>query len=227
MGQGVEVRDIVALTDIFPDQASFPWQAVPDSLFTTFPFLPAPAEELLQTGQFHGEVEVILGTCKDEGLSDFSDAWLDPEFFESIRDTWDTAGTARILGLMRYSDVTPADVEKARKIIDAYVGGVGNFTMSNIQSLVDMMTDSSMLYGVHKTIGYLLEEGMTVYQYVPPTRDSFQSPNCPPCCWMGPHIRTVWLMPTTSSTNGNQFLGSPGTPRLTSFPETTLVFVTS
>ena len=141
-------------------------QAVPDSLFTTSPFLPAPAEELLESGQFNSEVEVILGTCKDEGLSDFSDAWLDPEFFETIRDTWDTAGTARILGLMRFSDVTPADVEKARQIIDAYVGGVGNFTMSNIQSLIDMMTDSSMLYGVHKTIGYLLEEGMTVYQYV-------------------------------------------------------------
>merc|ERR1719450_462592 len=28
------------------------------------------------------------------------------------------------------------------------------------------MTDSSMLYGVHKTIGYLLEEGMIVYQYM-------------------------------------------------------------
>ena len=139
---------------------------MPDSLFTTSPFLPAPAEELLQSGQFNSEVEVILGTCKDEGLSDFSDAWLDPEFFESIRESWDTAGAARILGLMRYSDVTPADVEKASKIIDAYVGGVENFTMSNIQSLIDMMTDSSMLYGVHKTIGYLLEEGMTVYQYI-------------------------------------------------------------
>merc|ERR1712130_262996 len=164
--QGVEVQDIVALTDIFPDQASFPWQAVPDSLFTTSPFLPAPPEELLQSGQFDSEVEVILGTCKDEGLSDLAGAWLDPEFFETIRDTFDTAGTARILGLMRYSDVTPADVEKAHKIIDAYVGGVENITMSNIQSLIDMMTDSSMLYGVHKTIGYLLEEGMTVYEYM-------------------------------------------------------------
>ena len=139
---------------------------MPDSLFTSSPFLPAPAEELLQSGQFNSEVEVILGTCKDEGLSEFLDAWLDPEFFETIRDGWDTAGTARILGLMRYSDVTPADVEKARKIIDAYVGGVENITMSNIQSLIDMMTDSEMLYGVHKTIGYLLEEGMTVYQYM-------------------------------------------------------------
>jgi len=164
--QGVEVRDTVALTDIFPDQASFPWQAVPDSLFTTSPFLPAPAEELLQSGQFNSEVEVILGTCNDEGLSDLLGAWTDPEFFETIRDTWDTAGAARILGLMRYSDVTPADVEKAHKIIDAYVGGVENITMSNVQSLIDMMTDSSMLYGVHKKIGYLLEQGMTVYQYV-------------------------------------------------------------
>ena len=137
-------------------------QAVPDSLFTSSPFLPAPAEELLQSGQFNSEVEVILGTCKDEGLSDLAGAWLDPEFFETIRDTFDTAGTARILGLMRYSDVTPADVEKAHKIIDAYVGGVENITSSNIQNLIDMMTDSSMLYGAHKKIGYLLDQGVPV-----------------------------------------------------------------
>jgi len=164
--QGTKVHDIVALTDIFPDQAAFPWQAVPDSLFTSSPFLPAPAEELLQTGQFNSDIEVIIGTCKDEGLSDFADAWLDPDFFETIRNTFDTAGTARILGLMRYSEVTPEDVEKARKIIDAYVGGVENITSSNIQNLIDMMTDSSMLYGAHKKIGYLLDQGVTVYQYM-------------------------------------------------------------
>ena len=78
-------------------------------------------------------------------MSDFADAWLDPDFFETIRSTFDTAGTARILGLMRYSEVTPEDVEKASKIIDAYVGGVENITSSNIQNLIDMMTDLSML----------------------------------------------------------------------------------
>merc|ERR1711962_1144015 len=134
--QGTKVHDIVALTDIFPDQAAFPWQAVPDSLFTSSPFLPVPAEELLQTGQFNSDIEVITGTCKDEGLSDFADAWLDPDFFEMIRSTFDTAGTARILGLMRYSEVTPEDVENARKIIDAYVGGVENITLSNIQYML-------------------------------------------------------------------------------------------
>ena len=117
-------------------------------------------------GQFNSDIEVIIGTCKDEGLSDFADAWLDPDFFETIRSTFDTAGTARILGLMRYSEVTPEDVEKARKIIDAYVGGVENITSSNIQNLIDMMTDSSMLYGAHKKIGYLLDQGVTVYQYM-------------------------------------------------------------
>ena len=117
-------------------------------------------------GQFNSDIEVIIGTCKDEGLSDFADAWLDPDFFETIRNTFDTAGTARILGLMRYSEVTPEDVEKASKIIDAYVGGVENITSSNIQNLIDMMTDSSMLYGAHKKIGYLLDQGVCVYQYM-------------------------------------------------------------
>ena len=106
-------------------------------------------------------------------MSDFADAWLDPDFFETIRNTFDTAGTARILGLMRYSEVTPEDVEKAHKIINAYVGGVENITSSNIQNLIDMMTDSSMLYGAHKKIGYLLDQGVTVYQYMLTHRGQF------------------------------------------------------
>ena len=116
--------------------------------------------------EFNSKVEIIIGTCKDEGLSDFAGAWIDPDFFENVRNGFDTSGTARILGLMKYSDVTPEDVEKAHKILDAYVGGVENVTMTNIRNLIDIMTDSSMLFGVHKKIGYLLDHGMTVYQYM-------------------------------------------------------------
>ena len=144
---------------------------MPDSSFTSTPFLPAPAEELLQSGQFNTNVEVILGTCKDEGL-DIS-AWTDPDFFEDLRNNWETLGVARLLGLTKMSDVTGEDVEKARKLLEFYVGGVENVTMANVQSLVDMMTDSEFLFGVHKKIGYLVDQGITVYHYVLTHRGQF------------------------------------------------------
>ena len=118
-------------------------------------------------------MEVIVGTCKDEGLGQFIAAWSDPEFFDNLRTNWDTVGVATVLGLTRVSDVTPEDVEDARNLLEFYVGGVENMTMDNVQSLVDMMTDSSFLYGVHKKIGYLLRQNVTVFQYVLTHRGEF------------------------------------------------------
>ena len=40
-------------------QLIFP-QAVPDSSFTTFPFLPGPPEELLLAGRFNKEVNIAF-----------------------------------------------------------------------------------------------------------------------------------------------------------------------
>ena len=126
---------------------------------------------MLQSGQFNTNVEVILGTCKDEGLD--IGAWTDPDFFEDLRNNWETLGVARLLGLTKMSDVTGEDVEKARKLLEFYVGGVENVTMANVQSLVDMMTDSEFLFGVHKKIGYLVDQGITVYHYVLTHRGQF------------------------------------------------------
>merc|ERR1711962_411141 len=171
--QELDVKSLVGHTDLFADQTGFPWQAVPDSSFTSTPFLPAPAEDILQSGQFNADVEVIVGTCKDEGLGQFIAAWSDPEFFDNLQTNWDTVGVATVLGLTRVSDITPEDVEDARNLLQFYVGGVENMTQHQLQSLVDMMTDSSFLYGVHKKIGYLLRQNVTVYQYVLTHRGGF------------------------------------------------------
>ena len=45
--------------------------------------------------------------------------------------------------------------------------------MANVQSLVDMMTDSEFLFGVHKKIGFLVNQNITVYQYVLTHRGQF------------------------------------------------------
>ena len=203
---------------------------MPDSSFTSSPFLPASAEELLRSGQFNTNVEVILGTCKDEGLGNFIGAWTDPNFFEDLRNNWETVGVARLLGLTRVSDATSEDIENARKLLDFYVGGVENVTMANIQSLVDMMTDSEFLFGVHKKIGYLVDQGITVYHYILTHRGQFsitQLNGVPETVDINTFLILTFLpssmvcpMQTTSSTNGSPSLGPTGIRKRTSSPET-------
>ena len=178
---------------------------------------------MLQSGQFNTNVEVILGTCKDEGLGNFIGAWTEPNFFEDLRNNWDSVGVARLLGLTRMSDVTPEDVEKARKLLQFYVGGVENVTMANVQSLVDMMTDSEFLFGVHKKIGYLVDQGITVYHYILTHRGQFsitQLDGVPETvgndllfsrtCLHSFLASMVSPMQTTSSMNGSQSLVPTG-----------------
>ena len=136
---------------------------------------------------------------------------------------------ARLLGLTRVSDATSEDVENARKLLDFYVGGVENVTMANIQSLVDMMTDSEFLFGVHKKIGYLVHQGVTVYHYILTHRGQFsitQLNGVPETVDINTFLILTFLpssmvcpMQTTSSTNGSQSSGPSGIQSRTSSPE--------
>lgn len=198
---------------------------MPDSSFASSPFLPAAAEDLLQNGQFNTNVEVVLGSTKDEGLGNAIGAWIDPEWYQITQNTFDTTVTAFLLGLMRESDVTEDDIAKAHQLLNFYVGGEENITETNVQGIVDMLTDSFMLYGVQKTIGYLQMHGMTVFQYILTHRGEYSvtqaytpetvtRPPSPPCPGS-----TGSPMPTTSSMSGSPCSARPGTQRPTNFPE--------
>ena len=142
------------------------WQAVVDSTFTSSPFLPASPEDLLDAGDFHKEVEVIIGTNKDEGIIYIIDPLLNNTLFEEAQTSWDVNGTAILLGIVDPSEVTEEDVIKSHEILQYYVGGVENITVEQQQRLFDMYTDSGFLFGVNKTAERLLQHGATVYQYI-------------------------------------------------------------
>ena len=140
---------------------------MPDSSFTSTPFLPGLPEDLLSSGQFHTDVDVILGTNKEEGLISMIASLLDPVFFQYVKDNWNTLGVAGVFGIADVTEITEDLVAMSYEMLDFYVGGgVENANLDHLQGLLDMYTDSGFLYGVHKTTGYLLAHGVTVYQYL-------------------------------------------------------------
>merc|ERR1711962_346212 len=66
--QNASVEAIVENTYLHGPDGDGLWQAVDDSSFTSEPFLPGAPIDLLESGEFNTEVEVILGTTKDEGI---------------------------------------------------------------------------------------------------------------------------------------------------------------
>ena len=148
-------------------------QAVPDSQYTPSPFLPGPPEQLLQSGQFNTDVDVLTGTTRDEGLLYFFDVLRNASALDAIREAWDTVGPLGLFDIANPEEITVEDVEKSHQLLDYYVGGVENIDMVHLQGLIDMFTDSTFLFGVFKTVNYLVQQGVGVHQYMLTHRGQF------------------------------------------------------
>ena len=140
--------------------------AVIDSDFTSEPFLPADAKELYSNGNFDTNLEILIGTNSDEGIMVVLDQLADPNKWQDLKNltvlTWYLFGNEVI-----YEDmITDEFLNKADKLIEFYVGTLDNFNEDHKQEVFDMFTDSAFLYGSYKTVKYLLDSNVPVYQYI-------------------------------------------------------------
>ena len=68
------------------------WNAVPDGDFTSDPFLPTEPGKILYSGSFNHDVEIIIGTNKDEGLLFMTPYILDNTLLEDYKNNFDIYG---------------------------------------------------------------------------------------------------------------------------------------
>ena len=162
--QDKEMSDILGSTNL-KDLHSI-WYAVPDNEFTSEPFLTGNVDFLMMSGQFNTDVEVIVGTNADEGIATFFNVILDPTLWEGIRNNFDVYGPKWLFNIADESEITIEDVEKAHRIAEFYVGTIDNINEEHQQGMFDMFTDAAFLYGSYKTINHLVNNGVTVYQYI-------------------------------------------------------------
>ena len=64
------------------------------------------------------------------------------------------------------SDITLQDEDNIHKLVEFYLGSIDNIGETYAQNLIDMFTDSGFLFGTYKTIKYMQDQNMTVYQYI-------------------------------------------------------------
>ena len=144
------------------------WLAVIDAEFTAMPTFPDDPELLLFNGDFNTDVEVIIGTNSGEGVLYWLYNLFEPSYWDAYRETYDSDGVRKLFQLSR--DPTAEEIEKAHRIIDFYVGSIENvnshITEEHIKGMVDYTTDAGFLYGSRKTLDYLSNRGVKVYQYI-------------------------------------------------------------
>jgi len=164
--QAQDMGDIVNLNTLMDGNKYGVWMPVPDHNFTSSPFLPGNPEQLMKSGEFNTDVEVVVGTNADEGILYFVYQLLDPAQWANYRDKFDVDGPRSLFNIANASEVTEEDVVKAHTFVEYYVGSLDSMDEEHKQDMCDMFTDAGFLYGTYKTINYMLEQGMTVYQYI-------------------------------------------------------------
>jgi len=169
--QTQDVADVLALSQLGGLYGV--WLPVPDDNFTSDSFLPGDPEELMETGEFNTDIEVIIGTNKDEGILQFLDMLANPALWEDYRTNFDVRGVQALFNIANTSDITNEDVKNAHKLVEFYVGSMENIDDDHMQGMFDLFTDAVFLYGTYKTINYFLEHSITVYQYLLTYRGQF------------------------------------------------------
>ena len=77
-------------------------------------FLPQTPLEILQSGDFNKEIQVIIGTNADEGLLVLNSAIEDPTQFDQCRENFDLCGPSSLY-YKQGGEITEEDIENARK----------------------------------------------------------------------------------------------------------------
>ena len=165
--QAKPYTEIASMLYLIQDSGTFipPWNGVPDATFTQDPYFLEDAEILLSTGQFNTEIDVIVGTNKDEGILGILGVLAGYYSWEDFAKSMNWP--ARLFNIQNNSDITSKDVEKANQALEFYIGDAeNNVNEEHMQGVIDILTDSDFLYGSYKTINYFLEQNMNVYQYL-------------------------------------------------------------
>ena len=165
--QAKSYTEIASMLYLIQDSGTFipPWNGVPDVTFTQDPYFLEDAEILLSTGQFNTDIDVIVGTNKDEGILGILGVLAGYYSWEDFANSMNWP--ARLFNIQNNSDITSKDVEKANQALEFYIGDAeNNVNEEHMQGVIDILTDSDFLYGSYKTINYFLEQNMNVYQYL-------------------------------------------------------------
>lgn len=144
------------------DNINYP---VPDNGIIPEPLFPDTPEELTKSGQFHKDVGIIIGQTKDEGILYLAEPLLDPNIWSQFTPEHKIA--MLLFGIREKEDIAEKDVEKAKKVVEFYLGpDVEDINAKHIPDLMKMFTDSMIHYDNFKMIDYLRSNGVEPYFYM-------------------------------------------------------------
>ena len=120
-----------------------------DGGHTDQPYMATSPEEVISTGHYDTDLDIMIGFTEDESLIGTQIFLSAPDLFAVIRDLWTIAGPYALLQ-KHTSEITEEDVELATSILEHYCGSLEQLDSSQFENFTKMASDSFFFFGVHK-----------------------------------------------------------------------------
>ena len=139
---------------------------IPNNNSSYEPFLPQFPEELLSSGNFNTNVDVMIGNTADEGIIFLIGTLAGFQTWEDFKNNFYVYGPRTFFNNPNDVEISETDIEKTHQIVEFYLGSNDNINEEHQQELFDMFTDASFLYGNYKTTQYLLKNNVQTFEYI-------------------------------------------------------------
>ena len=120
-----------------------------DGGHTDQPYMATSPEEVISTGHYDTNLDIMIGVTEDESLIGTQIFLPAPDLFAVVRDLWPIAGPYALLQ-RHTSEITEEDVELATRILEYYCGSLEQLNISQFDNFTKMTSDSFFFFGVHK-----------------------------------------------------------------------------
>ena len=130
------------------------------------PYLPENPLDLLQNGNYHTDIDVMLGFNEDDGFLITQFFKVAPSLFDLVKHFWGTLGPFALFQ-QHYLEISDMEVEIAAEILNHYSeNGIENLGPDDLQNMTDMFTDSFFTWANYLFLKYHLQHSTArTYQY--------------------------------------------------------------
>merc|ERR1719369_1058272 len=138
-----------------------------DKTHSPSPYLQENPLDLVKSGHYNTEVDLMLGFNEDDGML-ISQFFLQaPDLYKVLVDAWDFLGPFALLQ-KHHTEITDVDLEVATEIIDYYTEGSGLESLGpeNFWNITNMFTESFFTFGNYLFLQHHLQHSrVNTFQY--------------------------------------------------------------
>ena len=115
----------------------------------TEPYLPYEPEQIMSSGDYPHDIDIMIGVVEDESLIGTQILIPAPDLFGVMRELWNIVGPYAFLQ-KHTSEITEEDIELTTHMLNHYCGPLEELNSDKFDNLTRLATDSFFWFGVHK-----------------------------------------------------------------------------